>query len=303
VRSSDANIIAIAAQRPKTITAVVQLTSKLPAAACAALWLVAEMAVANTFVEDRRQQRDSSLPIFRSVGMLVHPQAGGGGTAFLVSRCHIVTAHHVAIPKGNDGAAGNIEYLPGKVGHTAEFIIGPHPAIPGTFVARTQATVVELGNFSSGTFDGMAGDWAILRLDDCLGRKFGFLKHARPGPANTMPRGELMTIGFPRSRASQVGITVETGCKARDHGPVAGLIGVDCAFEAGMSGGPVLERQSDGSWLVAGLIQQSTGGTDKLLPSYSMAYRNQVVSVTAFRKALEGVLRAEGKRVLAQRTR
>lgn len=276
---------------------------KLPAVVCIALWLVAEVAVANILVEDRREQRDSGLPILRSVGMLVHPQAGGGGTAFLVSRCHIVTAHHVAIPKETDRATENIEPLPGKVGHAAEFIIGPHPAIPGRFVARARATVVELGNFSSGTFDGMAGDWAILRLDECLGKKFGFLKYARPGPASPMPRGELMTIGFPRSRARQAGITVETGCKARDHGPVAGLIGVDCAFEAGMSGGPVLERQIDGSWLVVGLIQQSTGGTANLLPSYSMAYRNQVVSVTAFRKTLDEVLRAEGKRALAKRTR
>jgi len=277
--------------------------SKLSVAACIAFWLTAEVAVANTFVEDRREQRNSSLPVFRSVGMLVHPQAGGGGTAFLVSRCYIVTAHHVAIPKERGGVTGNIGPLPGKVGHAAEFVIGPRPAIPGRFVARAQATVVELGNFSDGTFDGMAGDWAILRLDECLGEKFGFLKYARPGADSPMPRGELMTIGFPRSRARQAGITVETGCRARDHGPVEGLMGVDCAFEAGMSGGPVLERQVDGSWLVAGLIQRSMGGTDKLLPSYSMAYRNQVVSVTAFRKALDEVLRAEGKRVLAKQTR
>jgi hypothetical protein len=63
------------------------------------------------------------------------------------------------------------------------FIIGPHPAIPGRFGARARATVVELGNFSSGTCDGMAGDWAILRPDECLGKKLGFVKHAHPGPA------------------------------------------------------------------------------------------------------------------------
>ena len=277
--------------------------SKLRAAACIAFGLVAEVASANMFVEDRREQRDSGLPIFRSVGMLVHRQAGGGGTAFLVSRCHIVTAHHVAFPKERDGVMENIEALPGKAGHASEFIIGSHPAIPGRFVARARATVVESGSFSDGSFDGMAGDWAILRLDECLGRKFGFLNYARPGPDGPMPRGELMTIGFPRSRARQAGITVETGCRARDHGPVEGLVGVDCAFEAGMSGGPVLERQGDGNWLVVGLIQQSMGATDKVLPSYSMAHRNQVVPVTAFRKALDAVLRAEGKRVLAKRTR
>ena len=277
--------------------------SKLAAAACIAFGVVAGVAVANVFVEDRREQRDASLPLFQSVGMLVQPQAGGGGTAFLVSRCHIVTAYHVAFLKERDLVTGKLETLPGKVGQAAEFVIGPHPGTPGKFVARARATVVEFGNFSDRSFDGMAGDWAILRLDECLGKKFGFLKYARPSHDSPMPRDELMTIGFPRSRAKQAGITVETGCRARDHGPVAGLMGVDCAFEAGMSGGPVLERQIDGSWLVVGLIQQSMGGTDKLLPSYSMAYRNQVVSVTAFRKALDGVLRSEGKRILAKPTR
>jgi hypothetical protein len=272
----------------------------LPAIACIAFWFIAQLAAANVFVEDRREQRDSSLPIFRSVGMLVHPEAGGGGTAFLVSSCHIVTAYHVAFPRGRSNVAG--ETVRAKVRQAAEFIIGPDPAAPGTFATHSRATVVAFGNFSAGSFHGMAGDWAILKLDECLGKKFGFLKFARPGRHSPMPRGELMTVGFPRSRANEPGITVETGCRARDHGPVPGLVGVDCAFEAGMSGGPVLERQSDDSWLVVGLIQQATGGTDKLLPSYSMVYRNQMVGVTALRKALDTVLRAEGKRVLATRS-
>ena len=275
--------------------------SKLPVTACIAVWLIAQGAAANVFVEDRREQRDSSLPIFRSVGMLVHPQAGGGGTAFLVSRCHIVTAYHVAFEKGRNPVTGSVEPLRGKVGQAAEFAIGPDPKSPGTFATHARATVVAFGNFSDRSFGSTAGDWAILRLNECLGKQFGFLKVARPGRENPMPRGELMTIGFPRSRAGGAGITVETGCRARDHGPVAGLVGVDCAFESGMSGGPVLERQTDGSWLVVGLIQQSTGGTDKLLPSYSMAYRNQIVYVTAFRKALDNVLRSEATRVLAKR--
>ena len=277
--------------------------SALAAVAWVVSWLVAGAAPANVFVEDRREQRDGSLPLLRSVGMLVHPQGRGGGTAFLVSGCHIVTAHHVAFSTEGPPVTGNVQTLPGKVIPAVEFVVGPDSGIPGRFAAHARATVVAAGNFAAGSFDGAAGDWAILRLDECLGRKYGFLGYARPGRASGMPRGELMTIGFPRSRAGQAGITVETGCRARDHGPVDGLLGVDCAFEAGMSGGPVLERQSDGRWLVIGLIAQSTGGTDRLLPSYSMAYRNQVVSVTAFRKALDRVLRADGKRVLAQRRR
>ena len=46
---------------------------KLSAAACIAFWLVAEAAAVNTFVEDRREQRDSSLPMFRSAGTPLSP--------------------------------------------------------------------------------------------------------------------------------------------------------------------------------------------------------------------------------------
>jgi hypothetical protein len=276
--------------------------AKLPAALGIALWLVAGFAAANVFVEDRREQRDSSLPLFRSVGMLVHPAGGGGGTAFLVGRCHIVTAHHVAFPAERESVKGRAGVQQRKAGQAAEFIIGPKPSAPGTFIAHARATVVANGAFSTESPTGLAGDWAILRLDPCLGEKFGFLMYDRHGKDVGMPSGELMTIGFPRSRSGQAGITVETGCRARDYGPVEGLLGVDCAFEAGMSGGPVLEKQGDGRWLVVGLIQQSTGGMDQVWPNYSMAHRNQVVQVSAFRDALDKALRSESKRLAAKRT-
>jgi V8-like Glu-specific endopeptidase len=276
---------------------VAVFTSLTGAMACA------PAAHANVFVEDRRRQHDSTLPIFRSVGLLYHPEAGAGGTAFLVGNCHIVTAYHVAFMKERNAVTGNVETIRGRRGHAAEFLIGPDPDVPARFASMTRATVVDFGKFSKADFHGMAGDWAILKLDDCLGKKYGFLKYARPFSNSSMPEGELMTVGFPKSRASLAGITVERGCKARDHGPVAGLVGVDCAFESGMSGGPVLEQQTDRGWLVVGLIQQSMAGVEEVLPSYSMAHRNQVVYVTAFWKALDKALRQEGKRVLADRTR
>ena len=176
------------------------------AAAAIALWLVAAAAAANVFVEDRREQRDGRLPMFRSVGMLVHPRTGGGGTAFLVSRCHVVTAYHVAFMKQRDPVTGRVETFPGKVGHTVEFVVGPRPEAPGTFGARARATVVAFGRFSDGSFEGMAGDWAILRLDPCLGREFGFLKYARPAGDSPMPTGALMTIGFPARGAGSAGL-------------------------------------------------------------------------------------------------
>ena len=268
---------------------------------CVAVGLccTAQLAQANVFVKDRREQRDPSLPVFRSVGVLHHADTGAGGTAFLVSSCHIATAYHVAFITRRDPRTGAVEIGPPRIGQSADFLIGADPAVPHRFKAKTRASVVAFGSFSASDFQGMAGDWAILRLDRCLGKQYGYLKHLRPDRSSPMPAGELMTVGFPRSRAALPGITVERGCKARDHGPVAGLVGVDCAFESGMSGGPVLERQADGRWLVVGIVQQSMAPVDGVLPQYSMTHRNQMVGVTAFRKALDDALRADSRRLLA----
>jgi Trypsin-like peptidase domain len=267
-----------------------------------ALWLAACVAQANIFVLDRREQREGSAPPFRSVGVIHHRSHGGGGTAFLVGRCHVLTAYHVAFMGETNAATGKADVLPGRVGHVAEFLAGPVATEAGRFASATRARVVQYGRFSDVDYKGMAGDWAILRLDECLGRKYGFLAFA-PDSGEPMPAGALMTAGFPHSRRQQPGITVEVGCRARDHGPAPGLVGVDCAFESGMSGGPVLERQRDGRWLVVGLIQQSTGRADAVLPSYSMEHRNQMVYVTAFWRALDKVLGSEGKPVPGDRAR
>jgi hypothetical protein len=270
--------------------------AKLLAVTSIAASLVANLAAANVFVADRRVQNDAARPPFRSVGVLHHPEGGGGGTAFLVSSCHIATAYHVAFLSREDlGALARRETTPDDV---PEFLVGPDPAVPSRFKAKTRAHVVAFGRFSATNYRGMAGDWAILSLDDCLGTQYGYLRYARRAPSGPMPSGALMTIGFPASRS---GMTVERGCKARDFGPVPDLIGVDCAFESGMSGGPILEQQSDGSWLVVGLVQQSMSSVDRVLPSYSMMHRNQMLAVTAFRKALDDAFREDAKRLIAER--
>jgi hypothetical protein len=264
--------------------------------------LTARVASANIFVADHRVQNDGARPPFRSVGVLRHPETGEAGTAFLVSSCHIATAYHVAFGSPAN-ARPRVAPSTRSPGEAAEFLIAPDSRRASRFLATTRARIVAFGRFVATTYQGMTGDWAILRLDQCLGAKYGYLRYARPEPGVAMPSGKLMTIGFPASRSTQPGVTVEVGCKARDFGPAAELIGVDCAFESGMSGGPILEQQSDGSWLVVGLIQQSVGAVDGVLPEYSMTHRNQMVAVAAFRKALDDAFRADARRLLADRVK
>lgn len=266
-----------------------------------ASFVLASDATANVFVADRRVQRAADRPPYSAVGVLTHPRIGAGGTAFLVGSCHVATAYHVAFLRGRD-ASGNVVLGRPELGHAAEFLAGPDARRPGRFAARTRARVVAYGRFDAQDFAGMAGDWAILRLDDCLGERFGYLRDARStAVSGPMPDGPLMTIGYPASRAGRAGITIETGCRARDHGPVDGLVGIDCAFESGMSGGPVLQLQPDGAWLVVGMVQQSMAPASGVLPGYTMQHRNQMIAASTFRAAVDTALRADARRQLARR--
>ena len=250
---------------------------------------------ANVFVTDRREYRRADQPLLRSVGVLVNGRRQVG-TAFLVGECHVMTAFHSAFFRDAQAVAGRELAGGPRTGRALSFHIGPDPARPGLFRSRSTARVVDYGNYHPGAPRGMTGDWAILQLDDCLGREYGYLAHLRPDSGDHLPRGPLMTIGFPYSGWTRPGVAVEEGCRARGSGPVTGLVAVDCAFEAGMSGGPVLERQPDGDWRVVGIMQLRVSPVEGVLPAYAHRHRNQMVHAVAFFRALARALAGEPAR-------
>ena len=246
-------------------------------------------AAANIFVADRREYRPADQPLLRSVGLLVNGRRQVG-TAFLVGECHVMTAFHSAFFRDAQAISGNELAGGPRTGRTLSFHIGPDPVKPGLFRSRSVARVVDFGNYHPLAARGMTGDWAILELEDCLGREYGYLPHLRPSKGDYLPRGSLMTISFPYSGWNRAGVAVEEGCRAREAGPVTGLIAVDCAFEAGMSGGPVLERQPDGQWQVVGIMQLRVSPVEGVLPAFEHRHRNQMVHAVAFFRSLERVL-------------
>lgn len=254
---------------------------------------------ANVFGKDQRAYRDADQPLLRSVGMLVNARRQVG-TAFLIGECHAMTAFHSAFFRDRDARDGLESPDGARPGHALDFYIGPDPLKPGRFLTRTRARVIDYGHYHPGVPRGMTGDWAILELEDCLGRDYGFLRYVRPTARELVPSGELMTIGYPASALDRAGIAVEQGCRVRDTGPVVGLMAVDCAFESGMSGGPILERQRDGEWLVVGIMQLRFAPVEGVLPEYRYRHRNQMLHVLAFfrsaDRALAGQAAHHGKR-------
>jgi hypothetical protein len=251
--------------------------------------LFAADAAANVFVADRREYRPADQPLLRSVGILVNARRQVG-TAFLVGECHVMTAFHSAFFRDVQARSSD-ELVDGpRPGHALAFYIGPDPERPGLFRRRSVARVVDYGNYHPAVPRGMTGDWAILQLEDCLGREYGVLPYLRPTSADYLPHGPLMTISFPYSGWNRPGVAVEEGCRARESGPVTGLIAVDCAFEGGMSGGPVLEQGPDGEWRVVGIMQLRFSPVERVLPAFEHRHRNQMVHAVAFFRSLARVL-------------
>lgn len=258
-------------------------------------------AQANIFVKDQRRLVPLDLPELkevRAIGVVDQPGIGGGN-AWLVGNCHIVTNYHVAFMKERNEVTGEVKTIRGRVGHSIDFYIGRDSASPSGFKSKTSARVVDFGNYVRNDFHGMTGDWAILKLDDCLGQQYGILEMKRPTKKEPMPTGSLVTAAYTPTSIKQAGILIEKDCKARDFGPVDGLVGVDCAFEDGMCGSPIFEVQPNGKLLVVGMPQNRFGRTDQILSAYSSDRRNQMLYASAFYAAVDKVLATEGVQATA----
>lgn len=251
-----------------------------------AVLLAATGAGANVFGKDGREFRDPTLPIFRSVGLLTD-QRRQVGTAFLVGDCHVMTAYHSVFLPERGAHLDRADTAAPAPARTLVFHVGADRSRPGRFATRSRAHVVDAGNYHPGTRRGMRGDWAILQLDECLGRQYGWLRILPHTDAPYPPAGPLMTVSFPLSARTRPGIAVEAPCHARGRETSFGLVAVDCAFEAGMSGGPVLERQEDGEWWVVGMIQLRHTPVVGPLPAYSRRHRNQMLHAAAFLPAVQ----------------
>jgi len=238
--------------------------------------LLPVMAAANVFGIDRREQAAADSDPLRWVGQLYSETDDfQTGSAVLVGECHILSAYHSTFFRRD----GNLNKPSGHV--VSRFMLDPDPDKPGSFRRSTLARPVAWGEFSRWSLRGQSEDWALLQLDDCLGREVGYAPIAGAGEKARNGYGELLFAGYPQSRRPLGGVTFERGCHAWDYGPIFPIVGVDCAFEKGASGGPLLEL-IDGHWTVVGVASYRSNPVDQPLPAYMSKHRNVMVSSDAF---------------------
>lgn len=248
---------------------------------------------ANIFGADRRQDLSPVPNHLQPIGVLRSlPDDGNWGTAFLVSECHIVTAFHVAFPgHRRPGFRPNAKIK-------SRFYVGKNAEIKShVFQSSSVATPVSWGNYSSKDYRGLLGDWAILELDDCLGRIYGSL-NLTPSLQSHMVRGtEVSFAAYPRDRRDAVGISLEERCSIKDWGPGT-LVGIDCGVRGGASGGPLLERieVEDGlggvtaGYVVVGIAIRELRPRDEIIAEYHPKFRNIALLSESFDAELRIVL-------------
>ncbi len=252
--------------------------------------LLSQVASANIFSNDRRHDLSSVPTVLQPVGILrtaAHPESWG--TAFLVGQCHIATAFHVAFP-GHKSP----DFKPSTEAQAIFHVGKSEGQERDQFLAKTKAHPVAWGDFHTRDFSGLSGDWAILELESCLGRHYGWVQLEKPVAIGVESQADAVSLAtYPVDRRDRQGVTFESNCHVRET-IAPGLSAMDCALIEGGSGGPVLEYfegptvESSGYSLVGIAIRRLTP-VDEVLPEYDVAHANVAVLKDVFAADLKRV--------------
>ena len=157
----------------------------------------------------------------------------GSGNAFLVSPCYALTNQHVVF-----GTANPIEIGKEKVKtYTVTMTLVDEN---DSMTKKIKATPVDFGafNFDSETPNRM-NDWALLKLDDCWGRKIGWVEPWSTGdavPFGLPAHGSFYPNGIPSDT-----MTTAIPCKLLyEHDGHEGTVWINnCSARPGSSGSPI----------------------------------------------------------------
>jgi tetratricopeptide (TPR) repeat protein len=196
-----------------------------------------------------RQQGAESGPI----GMLFFDAGDGqfaAGTAFLVSPCHVMTAYHVA------AGGGRVDETKGSVFYLGQGTLGPDLPDLAHFATSTPAHPVAWGRFVHATDNSALlvrsesverngwEDWALLKLDTCLGAPeygYGYLKLAPITTQEVLRSGALLparSLGLPGDKTTAT-LWEDPNCRIIGQIYASGWQH-DCVTIPGNSGGPIL---------------------------------------------------------------
>jgi hypothetical protein len=122
---------------------------------------------------------------------------------------------------------------------------------------------------------GARGDYALIRLDECLGKAYGIAKFDNPDRKTSVPETVISTLSISRISPTKSAVFYEEKCMALPKTPVSGVFSQTCVTEDGMSGSPIFRTNDDGSYTIVGmttgaLVNQPRGGEPKTIVPYAI---------------------------------
>lgn len=212
-------------------------------------------------IDDRINVENSVGSPYGPIGVVFSSKRDNYTTGFLVSQCDVLTVRHIL----NDNFPAKGRYL--------YFSVGPK-TIKGKWISR--GTVVASGDFIVGVAETSnrgtrIGDWLLLHLDDCLGKKFGFLDLSISTGAESLNIQSYESAGFPRDRPLTSGVTLDPSCKIRVFTEREVLH--DCASRPGNSGSPIFrEVVTNGKMKLEVYAMHSGGVSDAGVRPFDATY-------------------------------
>ena len=214
---------------------------------------LAAPAPAATFDRDDRVAITNPDATLLPIGIVKGGRGVAYATGFLVDDCHVLTVKH---------AAGRVAAVAGRRMSFRLPFAGADGASAGSVVARATLDLVADPNRLD-----RSQDWLLLRLDHCLGRRFGSLALAEsPGESGPDRSPALFSAGFPNDQPRRRQLTIDPACRVRGgSGP---LMIHDCSSHPGNSGSPIFATTSrDGRSSIQVVAMHSTATvTRRILP-------------------------------------
>lgn len=209
------------------------------------------------FGHHRTAVRSDPGSLFAPIGIVYGTPEAAYATAFLIGDCHALTVQHVF------GSARS------AVGRQLIFAAGVNGPLNGWRLSR--AVVVEDGGLEQAIeghepYAVRRADWAVLRLEKCLGRKFG---HVKLGPK--LPRADetVAMAGYPIDKPLSGGLVLDPSCHIL--GSRGGVLLHDCAAMPGNSGSPLFRIASDGGHQSLEVFAMDAAGHSFNVPGSDLA--------------------------------
>lgn len=226
--------------------------------------LLAAPSLGATFDRDDRIAITRPDARFLPIGIVKGGRGIAYTTGFLVGDCHVLTVKH---------SAGRVAIVSGRRLRFRLPFAGREGASAGTVVAAGDLDLVADPNRLD-----RSQDWLLLRLDRCLGKRFGSLalvdQPDQSSPLRTSGNRALLSAGFPIDRSWRRQLTLDPQCRVR--GVSGQLLVHDCSSLPGNSGSPIFTtvwREGRASLIVVAM--HSTAAVTKRI----LAFRGEQGSV------------------------